>query len=231
MNKALQEIERDVEHARAQLLADLSLVLSPTAFAEFKSDLQEDARSTLHGIVEDIKGRAAANPAAALAIGAGLGWRLLRDPPITTALIAAGLLALWRTAPATPLNGDYLQTAKVRLSEQADDAVDSLSEHTARVAGTVKASVSDFAEATKEKVQDWGSTASEEIVARTVAASHRAASALDNVSHRARAIPSTVRHAIAEPESRDALLLGLAGLAMAAALGIAYQRRSAEARL
>jgi hypothetical protein len=42
-------------------------------------------QSTLQGMVDDLKSKAAANPAATLAIGAGIAWRVFRHPPIATA--------------------------------------------------------------------------------------------------------------------------------------------------
>src|SRR6185437_14414318 len=59
-----------------------------------------------------------ANPSAALAIGAGLAWRLVKHPPLATALIGAGVLSLWRTTPARINDDDYLGTAQQRLGEQ-----------------------------------------------------------------------------------------------------------------
>jgi hypothetical protein len=43
-----------------------------------------------------------------------------------------------------------------------------------------------------------------------------------------RAIPETVKGVAGDTETQDVLLLGAAGLAVAAALGIAYQRRTAD---
>ncbi len=98
--RSMRELERDVEQARERFLSHLSVLSTPAAYSEFKQDLKDEARVTVRGILLDVKGRAAANPAATLAVGAGLTWRLLRHPPIATALIGAGLYSLWRTAPA-----------------------------------------------------------------------------------------------------------------------------------
>src|SRR5690242_3981361 len=98
----LNTLERDVEQARAKFAADLARVRSPTTFAKFKEDLlaqargtkdellertSQAARDTTQRVLEDIKDRALANPLGALAIGAGLAWRLARHPPISTVLI------------------------------------------------------------------------------------------------------------------------------------------------
>jgi hypothetical protein len=65
-DRSLRELEGDVERARARLLAHLSVLSSPVSYSEFKEDLKEEARDTFHGIVENVKGRAAANPVATL---------------------------------------------------------------------------------------------------------------------------------------------------------------------
>lgn len=223
MAQYLRELEQDVERTRARLLENLTLLSSPMAVAEFKADLREEARSTFQAFVDDAKGRVAANPAAALAVGAGLGWRLLRDPPIATALIGVGLFSLWRTAPAKSTDGDYLATAQRRLGEQVGAFASSVSEHAAEAAGAVKDRAGDIAESAREKVKG----AAEDLAAQAGAAD-RAASAVGDAASRMRAIPETVRGAVAHTDTQDVLLLGAAGLAVAAALGIAYQRRAAE---
>ncbi len=114
---SLHQLEREVEAARAKLAGDLSTLRSPTTYSEFTSDLKHEALdvkdalldkakssvvSTIEDFVDDLKARAAANPAAALAIGAGIAWRLIQRPPIATALVGAGLFSLFRTTPIQP---------------------------------------------------------------------------------------------------------------------------------
>jgi hypothetical protein len=73
---------------------------------EVKDDVIEKAKatiiSTVHRITDDLKAKAAVNPDAALAIGAGLGWRLIHRPPIATFLVCAGLFSLL-AAPIAPM--------------------------------------------------------------------------------------------------------------------------------
>lgn len=223
---SLRELERDVGAARERLLSHLSVLSSPAAYLEFKQNLKDEARFTLRGILEDVKGRAAANPAATLAVGAGIAWRLLRHPPIATALIGAGLYSLWRTTPV-PSQGDdvdYLSTAKTRLGEQVSDLATSVGQQTTQMAKTVTDNAGELAESAKEKMQEWASQASEEISDGAGYVAKRTASAL----HEAKMIPSNAgymaKKIISNSESRDTLLLGAAGLAVAAAVGIAYQR-------
>lgn len=229
--RSMRELERDVEEARESLLSHLSVLSSPAAYSEFKQDLKDEARFTLRGILDDVKRRAAANPAATLAVGAGLAWRLLRQPPISIALIGTGLYGLWRTTPV-PSQGrdlDYLSTAKTRLGEQMSDLATTVGQQTAQMAETVTENASQFAEAAKKKIQEGVSQASEEIADRTASVTRRTVHAFDEASHAARRIPFDAGHiankVMSNSESRDTLLLGAAGLAVAAALGIAYQRR------
>jgi hypothetical protein len=227
--RSMRELEHDVEEARERFLSHLSVLSSPAAYSEFKQDLKDEARVTLRGILDDVKGRAAANPAATLAVGAGLAWRFTRQPPIATALIGAGLYSLWRTTPAPNQGRDYLSTAKTRLGEQMSELATTVGQQTAEMAETVTENANQFAEVAKEKMQEWGSQASEEIADRTASVTRRTVHAFDDASRAARRIPSDVGHVankvMSNSESRDTLLLGVAGLAVAAALGIAYQRR------
>jgi uncharacterized protein YjbJ (UPF0337 family) len=186
-------------------------------------------RSALQGMVDDVKERAAANPAATLAIGAGIAWQLFRHPPIATALIGAGLFSLLRTPPVRMGgNGtaDYLSHAKERLKEQAADLAGEVKDQAAVIAGDVKDDALAMAEAlkeqstelagaAKEKVQQWG--AGVEDVVRDVP-----------VQAASLAQASRAAQSLTDQDNRDNLLLGAAGLAVVAALGVAYQRRNAE---
>src|SRR5205807_2610581 len=101
---------------------------------DFTGALKQEAKSGLQSVIEDVKGRAAANPAAALAIGAGLAWRLVRHPPIATALIGAGLVSLFRTPPVQASDdAGYFSHAKGRLEEQASQVVDYAGEQAAHI--------------------------------------------------------------------------------------------------
>ena len=156
--RSTRELEHDVEEARERLLSHLSVLSSPVAYSEFKEDLKDEARFTLRGILDDVKRRAAANPAATLAIGAGLAWRFIREPPISTALIGAGLYSLWRTTPVATQGRDfdYLSTAKTRLAEQVSDLATTVGEQTAHMAETVTENASQLAGVAKGKMQEWG---------------------------------------------------------------------------
>jgi hypothetical protein len=126
----LNALEQDVEQARARFANDLAQLRSPTNLTRFKDDLWAEARETKDELLEkgkeaakdavqrlaaELKDRAAANPAAALAIGAGLAWRLFNRPPIATALVGMGLYSLLRTTPRNEArNLTWISMTKIR---------------------------------------------------------------------------------------------------------------------
>jgi hypothetical protein len=276
---SLQQIEREVEVARAKLAQDLAILRDPATFSEFTEELKGEAlgtkdalvdkakssvQSTIDGFVEDLKGRAAANPAATLAIGAGIAWRLLRHPPIATALVGAGLVSLFRTDPWRR-NGyiaeDYVSHAKERLAEQAGDFAEVVKDQavalgeTARekavaMSETVKDKATELAGATKDQVQQWSgqaqaaaqyavadaseqanstmTQASTAISDARRSASYAAARAKSRASVMANEWTRPVQSMVSDSQPRDKLLLGAAGVAVLAALSIAYQRRQSE---
>jgi hypothetical protein len=176
--------------------------------------------------------RAAANPAAALAIGAGLAWRLFHRPPIATLLVGMGLVGLLRTSPsqrsAQPYMGLHDEDPKPRNRNDA--------------------SLAAFADAAKERVQDWSAQTGEavrqtgtQIADKTASMADRASAMLHEAGDAARdtmtqladkaasiAASHRLRDRLPDQDDRDSYLLGAAALAVAAAVGIAVQRRAQE---
>jgi hypothetical protein len=262
----LREHEQDVERARAKLAGDLAILRSPSTFSAFKDDIKHEAldvknalvknakstaQSAVNELLEDLKAKAAANPAATLAIGAGIAWRLIHRPPIATTLIGAGLFSLWRTAAQKPTNGvepDHFLRGKERLKEQAGELAALTKEAAADVGEAITAKATELANAAKETVQQWGDSVSE--ASGQAGSSLKAALVGDEVGRTMRAFSDHARMASSSAsgqsdqliqeamalgvqdasaqESRDKLLLGLAGVAVAAALGMAYRNRVAE---
>lgn len=236
MNSAeLNELERDVESARARVAGDLARLQSPATLSEFKNELWEEARrskdrlvdettdiakETAQRVFSDIRDRAAANPAAALAIGAGLAWQLLRRPPIASLLVGAGLVGLMKTAPVR--NGSFA----TGLATQANDVASSVKERvqewsaearssTRHTASQVADNVVSFAKRASEVAADAGDAARETVAQVTSSAT--------SAGHRA---SDMISDAMPDKDVRDQFLLGAATLAIAAAVGIASQRRS-----
>ena len=259
--KTLRQFEGDVEMARAKLTGSLATLRSPDTISAFTDDLKNEAleakdalvdkaktaaHSKVTELVEDLKAKAAANPAATLAIGAGLAWHFIRHPPIASALVGFGVFSLWRTDASHPIGSyrpDYLESGKQRLKEQAGEALskvkdmaiqgqDVLSAKTADLAGAARDTVQRWTADVREATEDVGTSLAnnapsiapytEDIGDFTRKASDMAGEAFDSSVAATRAM-------LRNPESRDNLLIGVAGLAVAAAFGIACQKRMSEA--
>jgi hypothetical protein len=187
---SLHELERDVEAARARLASDLATLRSPSTFSEFTEGLKSEAldtkdalvekakssvQSSVQGVIDELKAKALANPAAVLAIGAGLAWRLIKHPPVATVLVGAGLYSLLRTPQGSP-ESPYV----TRATEVAGTLRDRASEY-GEQAG-------EFAAIARERAQQWSAAAQDaaaDIRERAVAAaqqvSQAAGSARDSV--------------------------------------------------
>jgi hypothetical protein len=179
-------------------------------------------------MLDDLRARAAANPSAALAIGAGIAWRFLKDPPIATALIGAGMLSLWRTTPTRADDEDYLRTAQERFGEQVSQVVDTVKDYAAETAVAVGERVGTYAQSARKNVE--GVTSS--VVEKSAESVESARDAAKRIPHKAinamQHAKSQFGRAVSDDDVRDQLLLGVAGLAVVAALGIAYQRRTGD---
>lgn len=267
MAESLAECERDVEHARSKLAQDLATLRSPATFSSFtdtlkhealdaKDSLVEQAGDALHTklneFVEDLKAKAAANPAAALTIGAGIAWQLIRNPPIATALVGAGLYSLWRTHafPANRSDSEYLQQGRARLKEQVADFGSGAMDVASDVGKAVSAKTGELVDTATDKIQGWSRDAADSAAAAgatvkaqadsVVSAARRTVHDISDQagSMRLRATAATTHMVddtmrsggefIDKVGSRDNVLLGVAGLAVAAALGMAYQKRVSE---
>jgi hypothetical protein len=226
----LSLLELQVEEARAKLASDLAILRSPQTYREFGAELKSDAKSAVQRAIDDLKARAAANPSAALAIGAGLGWRLIKHPPIATALIGAGVLSLWRTTPARINDGEYLGTAQQRLGEQVSDAAEAVKDYAADKVVAAREKASAYAETARETIQGVAGSAADQAAETFEQAREAATHIPDKAVNAAQRATRQIGRAVADEGMRDQLLLGAAGLAVAAALGIAYQRRTHDER-
>lgn len=259
MSDSLRKYEGDVELARTKLNASLDRLRSPDTLSAFSDDLKNEARdikddlveqtksaakTQLNSMVEDLKARAASNPAAALAIGAGLGWHFLRNPPIASALIGLGAFSLWRThvapQPSSAAKPDYLEMGKQRLKEQAVDAAGRAKDAALEGQDRLSEKIGELKTKATDTVRNWTSEVQDTV--GDLAASLRVATPSIvptvpdvDVQGMAKTASDTISHAVSqtrdyltEQDSRDKLLLGLAGAAVVAAFGIAVQKRFSE---
>lgn len=237
-NSFLLDYERDVEQSRGRLTRDLAVLCSPETFANFTDDLKQEAFETKDALWEDVKARAAANPAAVIAIGAGLAWKLIQRPPIASALIGVGLYSLWKTEAKRTDDGrrpDYLQQSQQALKEQAGEVVSTASRIAGQAQEAVAAKGAEIWNDAREKAREW----SEEMGARLDETTSRARSTGQTFLSDVRAKQHDLREQVEDvaaravdrfrdEDTRNNLLLGVAGLAIAAALGIACQKRISE---
>jgi hypothetical protein len=216
----LDLLERDVEAARDRLADDVARLRHPAVLSSFRSDvlaragslkdelLQQASASasrTAGTIWSDLKSRAAANPGAAFAIGAGLVWHFARHPPVTTLLVGLGLSSLMRTSPSS--EPSPIVTRAAELAGTVDEKAREWSEDARDAVATAG-----------EKTDEWAEQlrhATGEAVAQASTAAVRLA---DKTSRAA-------EQAWSDRETRDHYLLGVAALAVGAATVIAIQRR------
>jgi len=257
MSKAeLDVLEREVEDARGRLRLDLARLRAPGTMERMKEDVTERvsgaAQDTAHRVLDEIKARAAANPVAALAIGAGLAWRFAHRPPIATLLVGVGLVAMFKTNPQeryvgadfVERAGEFAGTVKETVSEKIDEL--SHSEFVAKaseLSGTVAAKASELGGTVKElsgsvkekagelsdtvaaKASELGGTVRETVGQWSARTGDFASDARRDVSSAANSLARDSRRvAAAVHDDRDTYLLGAAALAIAAAVGISYQR-------
>jgi hypothetical protein len=231
----LRTLERDVETARNKLSDDLASIRDPQNLAALKhdvvgeitrtkDDLLDKAKQTTQDaaqkLLDQVKERAIANPAAAAAIGAGLAWRFLHKPPIASILVGIGVFSLWRTTPDIRSRADreesfakrYGDSVSTQVSELTDSAKIIVQEWAGQAQEVMQQGADDLSKAVRE-TYDQASIATHGIMRdigdRTVATGQQAARTMQSV---------------ATDENRDNFLLGAAALAIAAAVGMSYQR-------
>ena len=231
----ISRLERDVETARAKLRNDLAQLRSPAAFDDFTESARDvivdhvkaSATSVWQSVVDDLKAKAAENPAATMAIGAGLAWRVFRHPPIATALIGAGLFSLLRTSSTRLSEGDdrdYLSHAKKRLRQQAIDLGGGLKDRASDVGTELKTEAGVMTETIKERSAQLAGAASDKVQEWTTDVED----VVRNAPNQARSLARQLERTAHDQDVRDRVLLGIAGVAVFAALGAAFQRRSAD---
>jgi len=251
----LDRLEGDVHEARRRLRSDLEVLRAPGTFASFKDELVAEVRqsgddaiaratSWSERLLDQIKERAAANPVAVGAIAAGIGWRILRKPPITTMLVGYGLYSLFRTQPGQLARGAETVYHAVDAAVAASDQVQQWS----RDAGEAVAHARDVVvPAVTDTIQRWTGEAGETIAQASGSVEDMAASGSESVRHWASDVGTTVaeaagslqagamrgaqsiHHVAMDEQERDKVLLGVAAVALTTALGLAWLRRQESA--
>jgi hypothetical protein len=174
----------------------------------------DSLKTAARHVLDEVKDRAAANPIAAVAIGAGLFWHFAKHPPITTLLVGAGVFGLMRTDTRYPAAGS--ETVR-RAAELSGTMKEALVEKVADLRSGASAAVeqaSDIAGTVTEQVGEWADQARD-----------TAAVAATNLATGTQDLARRTSQVVNLEGERDTLLLGAAAVALAAAVGIAYQRR------
>jgi len=233
----LDALERDVERARAKFVSDLARLRSPDTISNFKEDLWAEALQTkdelvqrtteaakegAQGIFNSLKRQASANPAAALAIGAGLAWRLAHRPPIASLLVGVGLISLLRTAHFQK-NGLDDETGIVsHARELAGSARQKMQEWSRDASDVVQQSATRLTDGAASVARQ----ASGVVQGASTVAHETATQIADKAAEMTQHASEVIREVTSDQEVRDNLLLGAATLAITGAIGIAYQRRA-----
>jgi hypothetical protein len=235
-NPSLRAREREVEAARTKLTEDLAVLCSPSILADFRHGLKQEVLESGDRLWQKLKAQAAANPAAVMAIAAGLGWRFMKRPPIASSLIGLGLFSLWRTA-AKPLDArtSFFRQSAHSLKDQGAELASALGETAARAKDTIAEKSAETWDSTKDKIQEWTEQAGEQLVETRSKAKSAGENILDSVRRQQHDLRDEIadaataaRETLRDQDTRNIVLIGIAGVAVAAAVGIAAQKRMAE---
>jgi dGTP triphosphohydrolase len=244
---SLRTHEREVERARAKLTQDLAVFSSPEMFADVTDTLKQEAVKTRQALWEKLRAQAAANPAAVLAIAAGLGWRLLRHPPIASSLIGLGIFSLLRTS-AKPLDHStsFLQQSTRSLKGQGEElasaisgaaaeAKDAIAAKTTETKDSIAAKATEAWDSARERTQKWNEQAGERLATARLQVKSAGETVMEGVRRQQHDLRDEIADVTAaasetlrDEDTRNTLLIGIAGVAVAAALGIAAQKRIVE---
>ena len=251
----LDRLEEEVHEARQRLKSDLAVLRAPGTFSNFKDKLVTEARTAgddavataksaatnwSERLIAEIKERAAANPVAVGAIAAGIGWRILRKPPITTMLVGYGLYSLYRTKPGELAPGAETVYQAADLAVAAKEHVQQWSKEAAEAAVHVRDVVTP---AVTDTVHQLSAKAGEAVAKATGSVQALGTSSSQNLRRWGADVGATVarvtdsaqtlgaqgaesfQHFTMDREERDKMLLGVAAATLATALGVTWLRR------
>jgi gas vesicle protein len=258
MSEDLDRLERDIRATRARLAGNLSVLTSGETFDELKTtvkaealdagdDLMDRAKesglSMMRNVLDDLKDKAIQNPAAVAAIGAGIGWKLWKNPPVASALVGYGLFSLLRGSDNDPVQNavrdarDRIEDAASAAAKTARATAHDVRDKAAEIASDVQSrasalignatddmratasSLADEAHSTAARLTDEAQAMgrdAKELGRDMLARSQRSGRALlDDVADGARSLRG---------DAQSQVLLSLAGVAVAAAVGVAVSR-------
>jgi hypothetical protein len=152
-------------------------------------------------------------------------------PPIATVLVGLGLIGLARTTPSQHASHPFLglldedPVAQRRGGDFAEALADAAKEivqdWSAQAGDAIRVTAGEIA----EKAASVAESASGALEGARDAVRETAAEVADTTGAVAERVSQTVRDAVPDRDDRDTFLLAAAAVAVAAAVGIAYQRR------
>ena len=231
---SLEALERDVEQARARFAGDLARLRDPhtvtVAKDEFSNQAQnykdqavERGRSTANGwkqtLIDEVRLRVENNPTAALVIGAGIAWRLVRHPPIASLLVGVGVASLINTKPVD--NGSSKTPTTDALLAARDEAMS----RAHRASATVQTTTHQITDQLREGTAQAREQASVAARDASQAAAQMVDAAMDAGVQLSAAASRTTQ--IAREHVREKpLYFGAAALLIGAAVGLVATNRS-----
>jgi hypothetical protein len=188
---------------------------------------QDAAKDFGQRTLDDLKERALANPAAALAIAAGVLWRVVHRPPIASLLIGLGVVSLSRSSPAAasstaPTHDNADETRHV-------DESPGIVPRATEMAASIRDKADEWADQATKLARDAGDRVSGAVKKAADHASEGLQAAASTAATVANKASVAVQEAVPQPDARDKYLLGFAALAITTAFGMAL-RRSADQR-
>jgi hypothetical protein len=171
MADEMSELEREIDITRTRLKANIDALTSGYALDNLKDTIKAEvvvarddalafAKTSAADMArqgyESLKRRAAANPAAALMIGAGIGWKLWKNPPIAAALAGVGLFSLF-----SDRENDPLRSGAEFVRESVKDAASTTMETAVRAASDLQDRVETIAESARNSAESFVSTAAQ----------------------------------------------------------------------
>jgi hypothetical protein len=155
-------------------------------------------------------------------------------------LIGLGLFSLWKTQPRTAYDAtgrrlDYTEQSKEVLKEQAGQAFSAATDIAGKAQEATAAKSSEVWEGAKEKMREVQGIVGGSVADTTSKLKSSGEALLNDIRAKQHYVRDEIQEVaiaamdkVRDDDTRNALLLGAAGVAIAAALGIACQKRISE---
>jgi ElaB/YqjD/DUF883 family membrane-anchored ribosome-binding protein len=155
-------------------------------------------------------------------------------------LIGLGLFSLWKTQPRTAYDAtgrrlDYTEQSKEVLKEQAGQVFSAAADIAGKAQEAAAAKSSEVWEGAKEKMREVQGVVGGSVADTTSKLKSSGEALLNDIRAKQHDVRDEIQEVataamdkVRDDDTRNALLLGVAGVAIATALGIACQKRISE---